>query len=283
MDWIYILKCANNKLYVGQTKRLFRRFWEHNRGDGGVNTSIYEPEKIVAIYKSNRLQKFFDYVTNIKLGKMNIYFDDPHRMLEFFNEYDEEDDYIDVLETENNIAECLIINNPNNWKNIRGGKYIRLDVNYNFPNNKIVKSLPFCNCKLPCDVRYNEEKQFLYFRCAKKNMWDDFKETFEIEEEPCNFFMKFTQDKDFLKQFYKKKEELFELKKKSKWLQNLVGGMYEKCVGGCGKKYDGDNTIRYNSQAINLCFDCFINKNEELSKKYMYNYKPQCMINFDEL
>ena len=29
-----------------------------------------------------------------------------------------------------------------------------------------------------------------------------------------------------------------------------------------------DNTIRYLRKAINLCFDCFINKNQELSKKY---------------
>lgn len=281
MDWIYILKCTDDKFYVGQTKRLYRRFWEHNRGEGGVNTSIYEPENIVAIYKANRLQKFFDYIVNIKTKKMRIYFGDPNRMLENFNYYDEQRDYIDILETENNITECLMLHNISNWKNIRGGKYTRLDVKYKLPNNDIVKSLPLCNCGLPCDVKYNENSKILYFRCAKKNMWEDFKEEFEIEEEPCKFFSKFTQDIDYIKNFYKKKEELFELKKKSKWLQNLVGGIYEKCVGGCGKRYDQDNTVRYYNNAINLCFDCFINKNEELSKKYMYNYKPKCMINLE--
>ena len=61
MKWIYILKCENNYYYVGQTSRLFRRFWEHLGGIGGLNTSIYPPENIIAIYRVNRLGKFFDY------------------------------------------------------------------------------------------------------------------------------------------------------------------------------------------------------------------------------
>ena len=39
------------------------------------------------------------------------------------------------------------------------------------------------------------------------------------------------------------------------------------------------NTIRYLKTAINLCFDCFINKNEELSKKYNQNNSvDKCLI-----
>ena len=56
------------------------------------------------------------------------------------------------------------------------------------------------------------------------------------------------------------------LTSKSAWLRNL--GFYEFCAGGCGKQYDENNTIRYSRKSINLCFDCFIDKNEELSKKY---------------
>ena len=32
--------------------------------------------------------------------------------------------------------------------------------------------------------------------------------------------------------------------------------------------YDENNTIRYAKKSINICFDCFIDKNDELSKKY---------------
>ena len=57
MHWIYILKCQDDYYYVGETKRLYRRFWEHNEGRGGLNTSIYIPEGIVAIYKVSILGK----------------------------------------------------------------------------------------------------------------------------------------------------------------------------------------------------------------------------------
>ena len=37
MYWIYILKCEDDVYYVGQTSRLYRRFWEHQDGRGGLN------------------------------------------------------------------------------------------------------------------------------------------------------------------------------------------------------------------------------------------------------
>ena len=62
----------------------------------------------------------------------------------------------------------------------------------NFPNNQLAKELPNCNCGFPCDVKQNEENNYLYFRCAKKNMWEEFKEQFDIDEEPCNFYMEYS-------------------------------------------------------------------------------------------
>ena len=41
MHWIYILQCNDGVFYVGETTRLYRRFWEHECGNGGLNTSIY--------------------------------------------------------------------------------------------------------------------------------------------------------------------------------------------------------------------------------------------------
>ena len=51
MRWVYILKCIDDYYYVGETKRLYRRFREHQEGFGGTNTSTYTPESIVSIYK----------------------------------------------------------------------------------------------------------------------------------------------------------------------------------------------------------------------------------------
>ena len=61
MKWVYILQCEDNYFYVGETTRLYRRFWEHQNGKGGINTSCLKPENIVAIYKVDTLVKFMDY------------------------------------------------------------------------------------------------------------------------------------------------------------------------------------------------------------------------------
>jgi hypothetical protein len=275
MRWVYILKCTNDFYYIGETSRLYRRFWEHNSGKGGVNTSTYEPENIIAIYNLERLGKFFNY--NLKVNNndystnYNIYFN-RGGIIEIFNDnnnnVNNEDDEYTNLTVENNITEKMMLNNKKNWKKIRGGKYVRLDVEYNFPTNEIVKDLPNCKCKLPCDIKKNEKDNYLYFRCAKKNIWEEMREIFNIDEEPCDFFMKYTKDNNYKIEYEKRKEKIKILTVKSDWLEQLVGCQYEFCIGGCQKRYDENNTIRYLRSAINLCFDCFINKNNELSKKY---------------
>ena len=279
MRWIYILKCSDDYYYVGETKRLYRRFWEHREGNGGINTSTYIPESIVSIYKVSTLCKFFDY-NNIVMNKIcNIYFNRCNELLDEFNNTDEDDDY-DNLFAENNITECLMLNNKDNWQKIRGGKYTRFDIEYTLPINEYIQNLPLCNCGLPCDIKKNDEHNYLYFRCAKKNMWSDMKEEFDIQDEPCKYFMKYTKDIEYKIYYEQHKKKIIDVVNKSYWLKQLVGVHSEFCVGGCGKEYDENNTIRYSGKAINLCFDCFINKNNELSKKYNINniLKGKCLI-----
>jgi len=261
---------------------LYTRFWEHDEGKGCLNTSIYIPEEIVSIYKVSTLGKFFEY-NNIVMNKnCNIYFNRSNTLLEGFNYSDEDDDVYeyDNLFAENNITECLMLNNKDNWQKIRGGKYTRFDIEYTLPINEYIKNLPLCNCGLPCDIKKNDEHNYLYFRCAKKNMWSAMKEKFDLQDEPCKYFMKYTKDIEYKIYYDKKKKTISDLVNKSYWLKQLVGGQYDFCVGGCGKEYDEDNTIRYSQRAINLCFDCFINKNDELSKKYNINniLKGKCLI-----
>jgi hypothetical protein len=175
MFWIYIIKCKDGYFYVGQTKRLYRRFIEHLNSNGGKNTSTYKPEEIVAIYKMSTLGKYFDYINGNKI------------VLEKFNEscdsYDNE-----KLTIENHITECLMLKTTDR-KKIRGGKYIHFHIEYNkVPENDLVKNIPLCNCNLPCDIKKNDKTNTLYFRCAKKNMWTNMKSMFETKENPCNFF-----------------------------------------------------------------------------------------------
>ena len=80
MKWVYILQCRGGYFYVGQTSRLYRRFWEHDGGTGGLNTSTYPPENIVAIYPVNRLGRFFHYTEKVSNNDYNlIHFDELNK------------------------------------------------------------------------------------------------------------------------------------------------------------------------------------------------------------
>jgi GIY-YIG catalytic domain len=195
MHWIYILECEDNHLYVGETTRLYRRFWEHWGGEGGVNTRVYKPIRIAAIYKVQTIGKFenYDYDTDWAVnndpknerGKYNKW-----KMVKF--EDDKEGEY-DNLGAENNITECLMLS-FGETKHIRGGKYTRIDNQYKLPSNELFKRLPFCECGYPCDVKKCKDKDALYFRCARKNMWEDFRTSFDCSGEPCKFYQEYNHD-----------------------------------------------------------------------------------------
>ena len=211
MYWIYILKNFKKTYYVGETKRLFSRFWEHDKGEC-LNTDCFGCDQIVAIYKLNNMATFFDY--NNKIIDMNndenlkqYYssgFNNPKYVLNNWEEM-QVDGNIYSHETENFIAECMMIGKGNDgeyihdFKDIRGGKYTRFDCKYKFPDNyyiPYIKELPLCHCGLPCDVRKKDENDYLFFRCPKKNFWSKCKEYFDITDEPCSFFKKYTLDKN---------------------------------------------------------------------------------------
>ena len=176
-----------------------------------------------------------------------------------------------------------MIDNNDNWKNIRGGKYTRFNVDYCFPTNKYVNELPNCHCGFPCDIKKNETDNYLYFRCAKKNMWDELIEEFDIEDTPCQFFMKYKNDINYNIEYENRKKHIKELLSKSGWLRNL--GFYEFCVGGCGKSYDETYSIRYTRRAINLCFDCFLDDNirNKIKEAHPDIEKGKCFIDTSQL
>jgi putative endonuclease len=47
MAWMYILECADGSYYVGSTKDIERRLWEHQSGQGAKYTSRRLPVKLV--------------------------------------------------------------------------------------------------------------------------------------------------------------------------------------------------------------------------------------------
>lgn len=282
MKWVYILKCEDDYYYVGETSRLYRRFWEHNSGKGGVNTYTYTPETVVAIYKVNLLGMFFEYDYLIDGAVEGGCDYKPYNLKKFDDKFDDYD--YNGRDVENNITECLMIHNKEKWNKIRGGKYTHFNVTYKFPINDNLQNLPICKCGLPCDVKKNQEKNYLFFRCAKKNMWDSLKEQFDIDEDPCNFYMEYSKDKQFrleeTKKFEDRNKTLKELFKKSFWLKNVPecdNTEPDVCIGGCNKGY-GYTKVTYSYKERNLCFDCLIDKNEELSKKYTIMSEGKCLL-----
>ena len=303
MYWIYILKCEDGIYYVGQTSRLYRRFWEHQDGKGGLNTYIYTPEKVVAIYKVSNIIKFIGYnnriinINNDANLKWSYYtgFNNPRYVLNNWDDIDsietENDDKQTASYTENNIAECMMMHNKDNWENIRGGKYVRFDCDYKFPNNENIKEIPLCNCGLPCDVKKHENKESLFFRCAKKNMWEKFKEKFEIEDEPCKFYKEYLTDIELRikneNRFNERQKTLGKLIKNSFWLENVPceeDGEAGQCVScntyvWCDRQCEfKNNGIIYHDDRRLLCINCFIDKNEELKKKYSLFNIGKCLI-----
>ena len=269
MFWIYILKCEQDIFYVGQTSRLFRRFWEHERGEGGINTSIYKPLSILAVYKLNVLGNFFNYNHYVSRSYNNYDFYLYFNSLQFLDKRNKNMSY-NKLKLENNIAECMMVH-LDNWEKVRGGRYIRFDIKYNRPINKYLENLPLCKCNLPCDIKYNSDKKCLFFRCPKKNIWESFRETFDITEKPCNFFQEYTKDKKYREDLMKKREEykrkirnLF--KKGRKWLENVPELKGGTCVGGCQK--NTYNNICYSYENKRLCWNCFKNNNDALEQEF---------------
>jgi hypothetical protein len=257
---------------------LYRRFWEHHEGRGGLNTSIYNPEEIVAIYKVDTICKFIDYNEYVNKIIDGIWHDN-YKNYKLTNFNDDNQNYDDNLFAENNITECLMLKTTD-WNKIRGGEYVRFEIEYKYPENDYIKDLPLCNCGLPCDIKKNEDDNYLYFRCAKKNMWDKLKKEFDIIAEPCSFFTEYTKDKQFKNtentRLQERRQTISMLMKKSSWLENVeVSHDNSECVGGCGK-INLNAKLTYKNEKRNLCFDCLINKNEEISKKYKIDGK--CLI-----
>jgi hypothetical protein len=184
---------------------------------------------------------------------------------------------------ENGIAECLMIHQKDNWTNIRGGKYVRFDIDYEYPTTNVLKDLPLCYCGLPCDVRKNDDDNYLFFRCAKKNMWDEFKELFNIDDEPCGFYMEYKKDQEIRLSHELRLKKTKELMKNSFWLRNVPICNYDAdaCENEdeCSECCRVHNLITWSDNKIRLCYDCFVERNDELSKKY--GLTGRCLIQIE--
>lgn len=59
MPFMYILECRDRSLYVGSTRNLERRLWEHNEGLGSVYTRSRLPVKLLYFERFDRVPEAF--------------------------------------------------------------------------------------------------------------------------------------------------------------------------------------------------------------------------------
>ena len=62
----YIIECSDESYYVGSSKDIFRRFEEHNRGEGASYTRERMPLKLVYFEEFKRIDEAFEREHQIK-------------------------------------------------------------------------------------------------------------------------------------------------------------------------------------------------------------------------
>jgi len=70
IQFVYALKCANSKWYVGQTTDIARRFLNHKEGSGSAWTKVHKAESIVKLINSTG-NDFLELATTLEF--MDLY------------------------------------------------------------------------------------------------------------------------------------------------------------------------------------------------------------------
>ncbi len=187
MHWVYILKCNNNNLYVGETKTLYKRLNQHVNKKGSKHTCDGTLESLNALYKVQSLYRYLMYCREIEN-------EDPcqekiNEILFTFNEivWNNKDWAIKV---ENFITEYLLEENIS----VNGGKYVndnKFEIKRLYSLEEL-KKVPLCKCGLPAEIKCVKNSKYykLYFTCCIKNVWSKMSSEFKKINihNPCNYY-----------------------------------------------------------------------------------------------
>ena len=261
VHWVYVVECEEGYLYIGETTRLYRRFNEHLRGNGSVNTGRHKPKFLVGLYKVADNSSFLQYRHEIM--KENEY--------NKFTIQDWGNDYSANLEVENHITEIILNLRTNSkegefmfedgeWQKVRGGKYTKdlLNNPISSRNSEDIIDRPCCECGYPCEVKISKDKKTIYFVCSLKNVWDDFFDGLEIPDK-CDFYKVYDEDV-----YVKKQNEINQIRLREDWCRSLPTE-FNSCIKCKNIQY---NMIYAHGSRRQVCFKCFSNKYDELKKEY---------------
>jgi len=264
MLWVYVIKNDDNgDIYVGETKRLFRRCNEHQTGRGGVNTSNSEFNRLIGLYKVSSNIAFLSYKESFEQNSFQ----------EECEIWDEEDKS-DSLQVERHITERYIYEYRNTGASIRGGPYTTYQRynNFRFGNNFKDVSIdrPLCDCGYPCEVKIQKDKQKVWFVCPLPKNWDDFYEGVD-RDDPCDFWQEFVSYRSSREKYLKQnaendKNKSERIKKQCEfWVRCLPKYNYQPCM----KCDEGYTPLWSRGNKYAICEDCFHSNYEELKKEYI--------------
>jgi putative endonuclease len=66
MAWVYILECSDGSLYVGSTKNLDRRLWQHQNGEGAKYTQRRRPVRLVWCLVFDRIDEAWAFEKRVQ-------------------------------------------------------------------------------------------------------------------------------------------------------------------------------------------------------------------------
>jgi predicted GIY-YIG superfamily endonuclease len=289
VHWVYVVKCDDDFIYVGETTRLYKRFTEHIRGRGSQNTHRHKPKELIGLYRVNNNHSFINYrydILNKRYNKNHI------------DDWGEEEG--DYLRIENHITERYLWERRNDheygtgkeWYRVRGGKYTykslddaleisrafcsrpnRIKGSYvcNSPELRILQKedivdRPLCNHGYPAEVNIKKDKTKIYFTCPIPN-WGDFDDL--ERDEPCKFWKEYEEDR-----IIKIQHGINQTRLKEPWMYNIPPTSRmepDPCVVCNKKDYNPEWAL---GKVLRLCSACLCDRYEELQKKY----KDICLI-----
>lgn len=198
MHWIYVIKCNDDRIYVGETKRLFSRLYQHENNKGSKHTTQFKPASILGLYIVGVNYKFFEYVREIE-NDGNI--DTLKKIIKNANECVWNNKKF-ALETENFITECILSTNENTF----GGKYVndnrfKLLESIDIDKKRFLENRPVCKCGLPTEIKITKPGKYykIYYVCSKKNIWENMRERFKHLNIPkcCDFYCEYLDDLEY--------------------------------------------------------------------------------------
>jgi predicted GIY-YIG superfamily endonuclease len=196
MHWIYVLKCENDIIYVGETKKLYSRLHQHMNKRGSKHTTENTPKALIGLYKVHTNYNFFHYCREIESNISDEF--SIKNCLENFNviEWNNKDW---ARKIEDFITERLLMCN----KNVYGGKYVnsnRMELDRQHTNSELSKT-PLCHCQIPAEIKLVKHNKYykLYFTCSLKNVWSNMRDEINcVDINPsCNYYKELLDDLEY--------------------------------------------------------------------------------------